>query len=286
MVNTQKENNLKVLNTTSALLDIIIPIQCFYLYELLSLLPIDIRRHSHLRFNTDLKDSKITYEKNFARALRDVLTCISIGEARHGRAQSFHPVHKFINCGKYLNNHSYSNRRVIYMGAYRFNPEKVAPQLVEIFSDARWKKGYGGKKWMRIISLTSMYGKVPNSTFIDSVLNLYHNGSICFDKDVIFNVAHKNKTLGFLTARKNGLSLETPLVATSKNGILPIDRKMRQFLHRASILNISNVNFTEIKIPVVDLDFQFLEWGDSDLGKIKVMKEWVPVPPPIKYENY
>ena len=134
------------------------------------------------------------YTDQLAGSLFDYIALASFGEARHAPYMAKVYISQIVFK---WDNHNDSQivkaRRASYRYALKFNPYTFLPVLTELFDDESWKDAYGGQKWATITSTGEMYGKIPNSVFIDRAVDLSHNGGSMFSKDVLFQYYNVSK---------------------------------------------------------------------------------------------
>ena len=131
------------------------------------------------------------YEDRLAKVLFDYLLTICLGEARHGRYRDTHYY------AELPNGSSSSARNAVYRDAYKYDPKDLLEKLDALYSPkkVKWKNGYGGEKWWYIVKACKRYGKYNNTIFIDSVVSLSHNGTICFNKPFSISM---NNVVGYI----------------------------------------------------------------------------------------
>jgi len=119
-----------------------------------------------------------TYKADYARALAarmfDYLALACWGEARHAYRHADQYVPEVPEGG---------GRTSAARYAQRYDPKKFLPVLSELFHDSRWDSDYGGDKWGLIADEAQSYWQLPPTAFVDHVVDLAHNGSVCWDKD-------------------------------------------------------------------------------------------------------
>jgi hypothetical protein len=147
-----------------------------------------------------VKRDLLMFSSKFARALFDYMAMACIGEARHAQwvlaekqIMGFYP-----SDNRPPRNEVYDNL------AAKVDPISSAPALSEVFG-SNWKeKGYGGKKWKSITDAYATYhDRISDISFIDMVINKRHNGSLAFDKGIIFKMpSGPNSIISFLDFRR------------------------------------------------------------------------------------
>jgi len=166
------------------------------------------------------------YSSKFARALFDYMAIASIGEARHAQ---WNPADKMIK--GFYSHELRTNRTLVYSQlAHTVDPIASAPALIEVFG-SKWKEqGYGGPKWESIVRGYATYpDRISDVLFIDMVINKRHNGSLAFDKGVIFKMPDgQSRVLSFLDYRR-----EKDLLEFAYNQIYPITPELFTLLEAA-----------------------------------------------------
>ena len=64
----------------------------------------------------------------------------------------------------------------------QINPRLTLSWIYTLFAYRKWDVGYGGKKWAEITKVALLEYDTPKEIFIDTVINLEHNGGECLNK--------------------------------------------------------------------------------------------------------
>jgi hypothetical protein len=130
------------------------------------------------KLKEDTKRVADKYIHDLAVIMRDYMTTIAAGEARHAPTA----------CAAHIATLKGGNRGSVYSQIRAFDPIQVLEQLVILFDNYHWSSSYGGKKWGNIAkaALASWKGLWPDRIFIDHSIDLAHNGNLCWDKGVVF----------------------------------------------------------------------------------------------------
>lgn len=191
-------------------------------------------RHSHNKWYRDFCNHKSEYHRAFGRALYDYLVKICYGEMRHGADHCRYRIPKFKGAGE--------SRAAAYAIAIQYNPGSILSRAQELFSKPWRAPSYGGKSWARIARCAARYGTVPDRVFIDSVVDLAHNGGICFDK-VEAGVFHTGDPIYNLNSYKDFLDYK----AHTQPAYLIVEHldytrsRIRLLYHRAVSLGLLSV---------------------------------------------
>ena len=133
-------------------------------------------RPSHERWRADLEDLWGRLVPRLARCFYDYLALACFGEARHADREASHYIEDFPADGG-------DSRGEAVVAALGYDPRQFLPVLERLFFEARWQGGFGGESWGRIAKAAQLYGRLPDAVFVDHVVDLTHNGGLCFDKE-------------------------------------------------------------------------------------------------------
>ncbi len=142
----------------------------------------DLFLQSSALFIEDFTAYKKEFERKLARVLFDYLALAAFGEARHAEPDTIEDtVFARPQSCKIL------SRNTAYDRATTHDPKKFLPYIVSLFRnrDAFCGGCVGGDSWARIAESALLYFTMPAPVFIDHVVDLSHNGGICFDKPVL-----------------------------------------------------------------------------------------------------
>jgi len=229
---------------------------------------VDTFRRPHERWLQDFEDYSQRYASKFARALFDYLALACFGEARHCWDKASLAIEGLPE-GK--------SRRGAYEDARAYNPWLFLPKLEILFQRAEWEAYYGGPSWARIAQAAQLYGKLPDTVFIDHCVDLSHNGGLCFDKDEtgIFRLGYFAGEYRGLLDYKARKSPESYLRKYSAKLSPPVWR----LVYRAANLGLVEIDATQLFSPAVEsdapelLEYQPVGWGDKELGEISANGE-------------
>ena len=268
--------------------DVYIEVQTFYVLEALreAVKRSDLFKRANAALLDDIESLQRRHTHGFAAALFDYLALACAGEARHASRLALKMIIPGVG-GTYN-----AGRESVMAGSIEYSPTDFLPKLVQVFG-SRWRKSaYGGEKWKLIADLASHYGEWPGETFIDTVINLAHNGGPCFNKCVIwrwndraiYDFKHflDQKLLGGIESWEN----------------IAVPRKVVDLMLRASQMghiDISNYHDEWIKgsalyfeagtpsqkkrygynaevwskgSTIVDTPYAPIEWGDKECGDV------------------
>lgn len=159
-------------------------IRIFYVIESVSALLINNMgfvpfKHSHEKWRSDFDEFSRNFVSSLARLLFDYTALVVAGEIRHCDRRADHEPREYISFVG-----SYSRDYVYNIDAKDYDPQSLLRLGEKVFDEHKvsWRYRYGGDKWRIISKAGLMYGKVPDSVFIDHCVDLTHNGSIYFDK--------------------------------------------------------------------------------------------------------
>jgi hypothetical protein len=156
------------------------------------------RKRSELLYT--VKRNLTAFSSKFAHALFDYMAVASIGEARHAQ---WNPASRKID-GFFSHKSRPSRLTVYHEMAQTVDPIASVPALIDIFG-SKWREtGYGGEKWKGIVEGYATYpSRTSDIMFIDMAVNKRHNGSLAFDKGIIFKMPEgQTGILSFLDYRR------------------------------------------------------------------------------------
>lgn len=139
------------------------------------------------------------YIETLAAMIFDYLVLIAFGEARHGPTCIGVGIPELTAGG---------SRSKVIQSALEFSPYHALVELRALFAEYKWGNAYGGKAWARICDAALLYYDTRPVVFIDHVADLSHNGSICFDKLVIFELQSAYDYKQMLDRKRDGSLLE------------------------------------------------------------------------------
>lgn len=232
-------------------------------------------RHSHERWRERLESFAKEFNSRLARLLYDYTALVVAGEIRHTIQEASHRLiddeffaretewdvdHQTydggrdrIGCYQSINRY-YSADSILKAGRAIFGP------LVD------WSQRYGGEKWLAIAEAGLLYGKIPDTAFIDHCVDLSHNGSIYFDKKA-----------GLLWLESNARYIE---FLDYKRAISD-PRSLLQYYATKSI-DLAKLKNSAIALEILDKDFVAPEQGFR-WGSWRALEIDETFPEPIKW---
>jgi hypothetical protein len=209
-----------------------------------------------------VKKDLAAFSSKFARALFDYMAMASIGEARHAK---YTPAEMMIE--GFFPEGNRPDRGLVYSSmANKVDPIASAPALSMVFGSDWREKGYGGQKWKSIVDGYATYpDRISDIAFIDMVVNKRHNGSLAFDKGIIFRMPGGQHTiLPFLDFRREYDALDL-LTGRSAVTFYPITPQLFELLECAVRERVISPFYSCIKLT--DIRWQPpVKWGDIVLG--------------------
>lgn len=124
----------------------------------------------------DLLAYKSKVEPKLASALYDYLVYACLREMRYSNLQSNVRIEK-IGDQEFREDMPMSYLKE----TAKFSDKNILNVAEKVYS-GKWKPYFGGEAWLKATRIAKMYGKVPNSIFIDSTVDLQHNTGIILDK--------------------------------------------------------------------------------------------------------
>lgn len=131
------------------------------------------------QWGTGIRRARYEYQDTLAEMLHDYLVVIAFGEARHAPGCIELQIPEI---------DGEANRNIVIQAALQYNPLQALTVLRDLFLSDKWGNSYGGKAWANICEAALMFYTERPVVFIDHVADLSHNGSVCFDKRVLFNM--------------------------------------------------------------------------------------------------
>jgi hypothetical protein len=218
-----------------------------------------------------VKKDLVVFSSKFARALFDYMAMACIGEARH--AQRI-PAELMI-AGFFPDSGTPTRDEVYCSMASRIDPIASAPALSAVFG-SHWAtegQGYGGPKWKSIADAYATYpDRISDISFIDMVINKRHNGSLAFDKGVVFKMpGGQSSILPFLDYRREYDVLDLAhayncSVVSGYSHFYPITPELYSLLECAVRERVVG-QFPRIAIKLIDIRWAVpVRWGSVVLN--------------------
>lgn len=159
----------------------------------------DMFLQSQGKFIEDFTAYKREFENKLARVLFDYLALACFGEARHATPSVIKETVLFDS------DHGMLPRNSAYHKAPAHDPKKFLPFFIKLFKNrmAFPCGSVGGESWAKIAEGALMYFTKAPAVFIDHVVDLSHNGGICFDKPVLINMQDDSVYLSILDRKAN-----------------------------------------------------------------------------------
>jgi hypothetical protein len=206
-----------------------------------------------------VKKELTVFSNKFARALFDYMALASIGEARNAK---WIPAEMMID--GFFSEANRPDRAFVYQAlAHTVDPIASAPALSAVFGSNWREKGYGGNKWKSIVDAYATYpDRISDIAFIDMAVNKRHNGSLAFDKGIIFRMpGGQYSILPFLDFRRECDALELLTVTSNTANFFPITPRLFELLECAVRERVIPAFPTNIKL--VDIKwYPPVKWGD------------------------
>ena len=209
----------------------------------------------------------LEFSRPFARCLFDYMAMSAIGEARHAAWM----MAERVIWNEFEPKIKLSRNSVHIKAAGHIDPIGSVPALLECFGGSWSGGGYGGKKWECIVRAYSQYPtRTSDILFVDAVINKHHNGSLMFDKQLIFNGVNIERIQSFLYHRR-------------MEDILDACRWDRARINQ-SLLNAG---------PITDATLRLIESAvrgrlmkpSKDMDNIRIV-ESISWPPPVKWGEH
>lgn len=157
-------------------------------------------------FYSRLEKKQKELEENFAGTLFDYLVLACFGEARYANKAG---ELEFSEIGAKIAHKGWISRDNAHLMAVDCEPKGSLEVLSELFHNYLWPGGFGGHKWGNIADMAMKYGNISDKFFIDSVIDLEHNGGLAFNKGfLIKNPTRQRRFLRFLDEKTNGSAVE------------------------------------------------------------------------------
>lgn len=182
--------------------NIIVPvyqgIREFYALEALSVMakPIPFN-HGHDKWVKEFEEFKTKFDAQFAVMFYDYAVALCLGEARHAPKECNYEI-------RYLT--PALNERNSLWNCPHLEPTNALITCSKLFSyNKDWCCAYGGYAWQAIADGALLYKKVPDSVFIDHMVDLSHNNGIFYNKRnrIFFLDSSNMAVLNFLEFKKN-----------------------------------------------------------------------------------
>ena len=243
-------------------LDLPAAVAGFYVQEAV-LSMVNNMEHGSLYFHLEetihtLRTIHQKYVNQLAGAFFDYISLACFGEARHAIKQAKKYIHQI--CYKWNHNDDQENidiRNKSYQHALKFDPHIFLPTLAELFTNGEWKDSYGGQKWANIADAGSLYNSLPNTVFIDHVVDLSHNGGSMFNKDILFLSYSTGSYWEMLHAKRN---MQSILVNDflNKNSMAKSVRPFLKLAAKCGLIDAKLIygnDYTTIQFPDI------IKWG-------------------------
>jgi len=202
-----KKNLLKKAMDKNCLCNVHLAIPTFYVLEgLNTVIPKDSFKTSIVKLRQDFDAYRGWYNDNLARVLFDYLATSCFAEFRHTKKFSENKfLNKVIKEEVFPSGAALLTRQHAQKKSWKYSPQKFLPILSKYFKskDVLWEDGYGGKPWAKIAKAALTYYEFPPEVFIDHVVDLGHNGGLCYDKGVLvqYNADSEDELEIYLTKK-------------------------------------------------------------------------------------
>lgn len=159
---------------------------CFYLNEFIYATLLKEKStaylHSHEHFRQDFFPFHKQFAHKLAQAIYDYVIEASVCELTHSWNNCDETIEYFLGNKIYFtyeNGYSYIRDNIyrLHLPSYF----EIAEYLYGL--EDSWVSYFGGKNWYRAITLCQNFGKVPDTEFVDQMIDLQHNTGTLFNKD-------------------------------------------------------------------------------------------------------
>lgn len=159
---------------------------CFYLNEFIYITLLKEKDtaylHSHERFRQDFFPFHKQFAHKLAQAIYDYVIETSACEITHSFQECDKTIEYFLGSKIYFTyendySHIRNNINRLYLPSYF----EIAEYLFGLKDS--WATYFGGKNWYKAITLCQNFGKVPDTEFVDQMIDLQHNTGTLFNKD-------------------------------------------------------------------------------------------------------
>lgn len=212
----------------------------------------DLFLRSRELFEERFKTYTREFTKKLAQTLFDYLALAAFGEARRA-------AYSAVEGTVIADFHRMESRRYTYIAATQYDPKKFLPILADLFdnSDAFTSGScMGGRLWGDIARAAMMYYTHPLDVFIDHVIDLEHNGGLCFNKGILVRVDDEGRYYDMLNRKK--------LQPIYSGGDLDADTA--EVIRQAEVLGL--VEFTRYTYFIEDVRLKFpepIKWGKKSI---------------------
>lgn len=196
-----------------------------------------------------------------ARALRDTLFVMCLGEARHAYSR----VWETDLWGEIPDTHE---REAAFRIAPAYSPERTLPQLEDYFNLDWLSSSIGGRKWAEIAHGASLYGKLSDQLFLDHCCDLEHNGGDLLSKTSVtvvlpnLSIPKSSKYLrNYLFKRYSGHGLDQASVQM----LYPSTVTVRLVNQVMRLLYREPLAWVDTRIRARQIEYPVFKWGDKCL---------------------
>lgn len=231
-------------------------------------------RHAVEKLQMDIQDAIDTIIPNMAKRTFVYLYAACFGEARHSRSHLTRDI--------FITETITRHRNECFADIASFEPTRAnLNALVTCFAQP-WKSGYGGNSWKQIAEALLKYGKIPDTAWIDHVVDLEHNNGTAFNKEdarntIYFDVEYPRKFADFLDYKFSKDILGQPMRDPYNDIVtLLVTRKVKSLIQRLEILfGRKEAWWFRASLPsLTDYD---VEWGNETLHAEEKWLPWVNV---------
>lgn len=215
-------------------------ISMFYLNELISLKLMGEGTtfiHSHVKFHEDFYKFKKFFDSKLAEILHDYIILASAMEITNSWQNCEETPYWFLGEKIY-----FLNEEDIAEKIHTLNLKSYYKMTKYIFGEAYWTDHlFGGEKWYKAVKIDESYGKIDNSIFCDTIVDLQHNtGSLLDKENPYFKLSGDNSRLKKIIQKKASNTSFISLFEFLLENTNTEDRKTFNIYRRFIILYLSD----------------------------------------------